>query len=55
MPPPTPPSESDAEDGYVHVYPLFDGREHVCWGFTCWCGPKADDDEPRVIIHNILH
>jgi hypothetical protein len=58
MLPPQPPREdaSDADrDGYVHVYPLFDGREHVCCGFTCWCDPQPDWDNPRVVIHNPLN
>jgi hypothetical protein len=49
-----PEDDSNDGDGCIHVYPLFDGREHICDGLTCWCGPRADDEEPLVIIHNVL-
>jgi hypothetical protein len=37
---------------YQHIYPLFDGREHICVGFTCWCKPLPDVENSNVIIHN---
>jgi hypothetical protein len=33
---------------------VFDGREHIRSGFTCWCKPRIDEKNPLVIIHNIL-
>jgi hypothetical protein len=53
-PPSSRPGDPEDGDGCIHVYPLFDGREHICDGLTCWCGPRADDEEPLVIIHNVL-
>jgi len=37
---------------YQHIHPMFDGREHICLGFTCWCNPHPDAENPSVIIHN---
>jgi hypothetical protein len=50
------PSTDDTEvDNAVHVYPVFDGREHVCVGYTCWCDPQPDVENSNVIIHNPMH
>jgi hypothetical protein len=35
----------------IHVLPVDDLRLHA-ETLHCWCGPRQDDDEPRVIIHN---
>lgn len=37
----------------VHVLPLNDLRDHDETA-DCWCKPRRDEDEPRVVIHNSL-
>ena len=39
--------------GDIHVIPLNDYREHEETEL-CWCNPRRDDDEQRVVIHNAL-
>lgn len=35
----------------VHVLPVFPGeREHPA-SVDCWCGPRRDVEEPRLVIH----
>lgn len=36
-----------------HVVSIGDLREHQSTE-TCWCKPKADEEEPNVIVHNAL-
>lgn len=39
-------------DVEAHVYPIFPGeREHV-EAATCWCNPKRDEDDARLIVHD---
>ena len=44
--------QSDPDPTLMHLFPGYDGKEHITEGFHCWCGPKADDIEPRLVIHN---
>lgn len=37
----------------VHVLPINDLRPHD-QSTECWCRPRRDDDEPRVVIHNAM-
>ena len=46
-----PVEQCDRED--VHVLPIGDLREHA-QSADCWCRPKRDDEEPRVVIHNSM-
>lgn len=43
--------EQSGEDR--HVYPTF-GPPHVMWD-RCWCNPERDEEEPRVVVHNVVH
>lgn len=36
----------------MHLFPSYDGKEHVTEGLDCWCVPKVDEVEPRLVIHN---
>lgn len=42
-------------DFVQHVYPTF-GKPHT-FGFLpdCWCEPKLDTLDPRIIVHNPSH
>lgn len=43
------PDRDSPED--VHVLPVFPGeREHPA-SIDCWCGPRRDAEEPRLVIH----
>ncbi len=37
----------------VHVIPSGDLREHED-SRQCWCNPKPDDEDHRVVIHNSM-
>lgn len=37
----------------VHVLPINDLREHK-QSAACWCRPRRDEDEERVVIHNSM-
>lgn len=37
----------------VHVYPLDDLISHL-WSKHCPCGPRRDQQEPSMMIHNAL-
>lgn len=37
--------------GDIHVMPVDDLRDHEETEH-CWCGPRRDDEEPQVVIHN---
>ena len=36
----------------MHIYPLFDLRDHILEGFKCWCKPEENDY--GVIVHNSM-
>lgn len=40
-------------EGYIHVTPNNDLREHVVEGLDCWCHPR-EDDEVTMIVHNSM-
>lgn len=44
------PVEDGADD--VHVTPMF-GDEHATT-VHCWCHPRRDSDEPRIVVHRVL-
>lgn len=35
----------------IHVMPTNDIKEHE-ESILCWCKPKYDEQEPKLIIHN---
>jgi hypothetical protein len=37
----------------IHVMPVNDLREHES-AADCWCRPRRDEEEPRVLIHNSM-
>lgn len=38
-------------DGDLHVVPEFAGERQHETSMGCWCGPKRDHIEPRVVVH----
>jgi hypothetical protein len=42
----------ETEQGYRHVLPVGDLREHLPW--RCWCNPTPDADDELVIVHHAL-
>lgn len=37
----------------IHVLPIDDLRPHER-SDRCWCRPKRDDEEPRVVVHTSM-
>lgn len=35
----------------VHVIPTFVGEREHDESLRCWCGPRQDAEEPRVLVH----
>jgi hypothetical protein len=40
----------DPDPTYMHLFPP-GPRDHVCVALECWCGPRTDELEPRLVIH----
>jgi hypothetical protein len=38
-------------DRDIHVVPNADLAVHE-FSARCWCSPRRDDEEPRVVVHN---
>ena len=49
--------QGNPDPGFVHFYPVYDPKEHVCGprGTPCWCEPTLDHIDPRIVIHNQSH
>lgn len=43
--------EDLGEDGFRHIWPVEDTREHQVEGVGCWCSPVIDL-EHDLVIHN---
>ena len=41
----------EGDDGFRHIWPVEDAREHQLEGVECWCSP-AVDLECGLVIHN---
>ena len=44
----------DPDPNLVHLYPQY-GKQHTMDGLTCWCGPKLDHADQRIVLHNPSH
>lgn len=45
-------NDPDAE-GYYHIWPLDDTREHITEGKECWCTPTLEAVlDVTLVIHN---
>lgn len=44
------PALQDGAD-HVHVMPVFPGEREHTPSVLCWCHPRRDGQEPRVVIH----
>ena len=43
-------NDPDSE-GYYHIWPLDDKKEHITEGTKCWCSPLIDEPE-KLVNHN---
>jgi hypothetical protein len=43
--------EDLGDDGFRHVFPAQDSKEHQLEGVECWCKPEIDM-ENDMVIHN---
>lgn len=46
--------QEDRSPAPVHIYPTWDGRDHVCRK-SCWCEPEPDHIDPRIFVHRPAH